>query len=412
MISRRRGLARSGQHRFAARGASAVALALQCVAAHGAQGPDLGRVASLEELRLDAPPSSGTLTASDPVASERHYDDWRLHLEAGQTVQIDLGSNAFDTLLELWRPGESQPVADNDDASYGILDSRLTYAVAETDDYVVRAQHLYAASGYGAYNLSARLLTGTTEVHDLSPNSSVMGTLTSDSPVSADLGRVGRGLRYDEYLFQGREGDRVRIDMTSSALDPRLQLLDSDRTLMQSDNNGGDGLNSRIVAALPHSGPFRVRAAASSEQSGRYTLLLRIEHAITPESIPQLRLNQLVSDGHLGGPQSEVRLRSGERARIDYFYNLYWVQVQRGETVTVTMRATGFEPVLDAGAMSLLGFAAAETDDDNSNGQDAQLVLTPQDSGRIYLRARSAGSNGGRFTLAVVPGRPAAAPQN
>jgi hypothetical protein len=380
--------------------ASAALTIISSSPAFGAQGPDPARVAALGELRIDAEPTRSTLTNRDPAIEGRHYDDWRLHLMRGDTVQIDMESSAFDSYLELWKPGTAAALADNDDIRYGVLDSRLIFSAPEEADYVVRAQHLY--TGTGAYALSVRRVASTARTLALAPDRPITGTLDRDSAVVADPARVGSGLRYDEYVFQAAAGDRVRIDMTSGSLDPRLHLLTENGTVIETDNNGGDGFNSRIVAVLPPpGGSFRVRAAAPTEQTGGYELQLRLARA-TPPEIPELRANGPAIDADLGGPTAAVRLRPGERARVDYFYHLYTLQVRAGETVTVTMHPTGFTAVLEAGTMSRLGFAVAETDDDNERGEDAQLVLTPPAGGRIHIRARGAGSNTGPYTLRVT----------
>jgi hypothetical protein len=89
-----------------------------------------------------------------------------------------------------------------------------------------------------------------------------------------------------------------------------------------------------------------------------------------------------------------------------YFYRLYTLPMKAGETVTIDLKAESFDPVLDAGVLSPLGFALARTNDD-SEGTNSRLVLTPTESGTIYLRARSLNAESlGEYTLIVTEGAP------
>ena len=59
---------------------------------------------------------------------ERHYDEHRLRLEAGHRYRISAGSDDFDTMIQLFQPGENAPVAENDDFNPETnLNSRLSY---------------------------------------------------------------------------------------------------------------------------------------------------------------------------------------------------------------------------------------------------------------------------------------------
>lgn len=78
----------------------------------------------------------GELTADDPLFSSdsTYLQRWILPLDAGQTVTIDLISEAFDAYLLLTH-GRSDRLAENDDGG-GDCDSRIVYTAV--DDHPVR----------------------------------------------------------------------------------------------------------------------------------------------------------------------------------------------------------------------------------------------------------------------------------
>lgn len=109
------------------------------------------------------------------------------------------------------------------------------------------------------------------------------GTTVSGSLATGDGQLAADGSFFDTYTFEGQEGQRVRLLMTSSRLDSYLILLAPDgRSLIQDDDSGGN-LNAQIVYTLPSTGRYTVYANAySSVQSGEYRLELQLADATTP----------------------------------------------------------------------------------------------------------------------------------
>jgi hypothetical protein len=74
----------------------------------------------------------------------------------------------------------------------------------------------------------------------------------------------------------------------------------------------------------------------------------------------------------------------------------------------VTVESEAFDTVLEAGGDTVLGFAAAQSNDDYGDGLNSRLVLRPERSGTVILRVRALGQSTGAFTIRAEPG--AAAP--
>ena len=71
------------------------------------------------------------------LRTENTYaQQWRLAGHAGQTVTVDLSSDAFDAYLFLLGPG-FETTAPQDDDSGGRCNARLTVRLPKTGDYVI-----------------------------------------------------------------------------------------------------------------------------------------------------------------------------------------------------------------------------------------------------------------------------------
>lgn len=341
-----------------------------------------------------------SIGSEDPVVNDRHYEDYRLSLGAGDVIQVSMESTEFDGYLELFGAGSQAPLAENDDRAPGSVNPRLVFVAPAAGDYVIRAQDFF--EGSGGYTLMVRRGPATRNSMRLVAGRQARGTIGETSSLRVD--DAGRPLRYDAYTFEGAAGDRIRLDMSSSNFDSRLELIGTDGTLIDANNDGGRLYDARIVAELPRAGEYTVRALAPADQSGGYSLmLLSVSDAATPNPRP---LERGVTVAHeLSRERSGVLLREGQRGRIDFFYDLYSLEVIGGETFTVVMAADGFNPVLEAGVWTeTLGFAAALADDDNQRDEPARLVVRPRQPGLIHLRVRALGSNTGAYRLRVVEG--------
>jgi hypothetical protein len=101
--------------------------------------------------------------------------------------------------------------------------------------------------------------------------------------------------------------------------------------------------------------------------------------------------------------RSNVNPKPDGSGEADFFYQLFRMQVIKDQPVTVTLSATGFEPVLEAGERETLGFVGsmlARTGRDRS----ARLVLQPFRTGVVFIRVRSSGLALGSWRLEVQPG--------
>jgi hypothetical protein len=232
----------------------------------------------------------------------------------------------------------------------------------------------------------------------------VAGKFNDQSPVD-DNDRP-----YALYGFEGRKGERVRIDMVGTDIDPALDVTleggTSDAAFTASNDDGGDGLNARVFTILPRSGRYRIKARNINEASGTYALRLQVYPPAGPPGPPRPLRREAPTLGRLSFDEPDTQMGLDEAGAPTFFYRLYTLPMRAGETLTIHLKAESFDPVLDAGVMSPLGFAVAQSNDD-TDGTNSRLVLTPTAAGTITLRARSLNADKmGDYTLTVTEGAP------
>ncbi len=300
---------------------------------------------------------------------------YTLTLSNDLTVAIDLRSEAFDAFLEVFETDTplgadfSTLVASDDDGGFG-FDSRIVRALT-AGTYLVGVS---AFSGAGDYVLE--VAEEVIEVDAIALGESRSGTLESSSDTHY-------------FTLDLPEGAAIAIDAISDEMDPFLDLFDTDNPLeanfftqLSADDDGGEGLNSRIEVALPP-GIYLVGVSPIGS-GGAYTLSVS-EFDIEVASIS-------VGESVTGS------LSSSEE--VLYFA----LRVETAAAVTIDMTSDEFDTFLqvfdadnpaDAGFFNLLA-----EDDDGGEGLNSRTAL-PLAPG-TYLIAAQAFGGAGAFSLSVT----------
>lgn len=210
----------------------------------------------------------GRLTGAEAsIEHGRPVQAWSLHGVAGETVTIRLESDDYDSYLYFWGPGLAETLTD-DDGGAG-LDSQLTVTFAETGTYWVGAAALSSGST-GAYTLTLTepvdLATLPTGERLLWTNTDAFGVLTESDPIA-------EGRPVQAWALEGRAGQRVTIDLMSDDFDSYLQVIGPG--LHQTNDDGGEGLHSRLEITFPQDGTYRVVASSLGGDPGSYSLRVR-----------------------------------------------------------------------------------------------------------------------------------------
>lgn len=322
----------------------------------------------------------GALTARDPETSGgQAYDAYSFRARAGDRFQIDLSADAFDPVVRVgrMRAGEFNELAMNDDTAETGLNSRLIFTAEDGGDYIIRATPL-SAGGEGAYTLALA------RAPELAPAQPIEIGGTIEGALSEGDGKGASGATADAYRFSGREGQRIRIDMSSDEFDTYVELFDAQHASLAEDDDGGpEGTNSRLTFTLPRTGDYFIEARAFTEATGGYVLSLS---EVEPEKAPDV----LPFGSPIEGEISEADSTDSEDRAFDAFA----FSGVAGQRVQAIMRSGDFDTYLQIGRAGTEFEALASDDDGLGEGTDSRLSFTLPEDGDYVLRASPLGADG------------------
>lgn len=246
-------------------------------AAQTVQTPQID--ANAQTITLNGQPISGSLSERSSIlpADDSYFNAYSFDGQAGQQVLIEMSSGDFDAYLILIGP-EGESIGQDDDSGGG-TNSRLIATLPASGRYTILA-NTYSAGETGDYSLRAATTSArTTQTPGTTRPTPQEGVILREQGVLGENSQVLQqdGSLYDEYQFQGRQGQRVTISMESSEFDTYLLLVDPNGQLVDQNDDGSEGsTNSQLVVTLPANGIYTVIANAyDSAGRGRYTLTVR-----------------------------------------------------------------------------------------------------------------------------------------
>lgn len=218
----------------------------------------------------------GALQQGDPRNDRSLTDVYTIEAEAGQALRLALSSSDFDPLVRV--EGPDGFVAENDDdPAGGTLNAVLDTRLPATGTYRVVVGS-YAADGMGAYRLQSGTGTGQASTGGAQVAAAAAGNLALGQELNASLAQgdetISSGEFTDFYNFEGRRGQRLVFDMTSSEFDTYLSLqYPSGGQEDNDDRAGGETTDSRLVVTLPEDGTYRLMATSYQPgESGAYRI--------------------------------------------------------------------------------------------------------------------------------------------
>ena len=231
----------------------------------------------------------------------------------------------------------------------------------------------------------------------------VRGALAASDPTAED------GSYYDLFSYTGRRGERLSVNLTSSAFDAFVslgQMQGGEFKALQSDDDGAGGTDARLEVTLPSDGTFVIRANSLSEgETGAYTLALARGAAPRPNPAVQtgsIRVGQTVR-GTLAA--TDPRLEGD-----DTYYDLHRFTGRAGQRVEISMASTAFDSYLAFGRMEAGELNVLRSDDDGGGWSDARIRATRPANGDYVILSNSLnkGETGAyTVTLRELPPLPA-----
>ena len=337
--------------------------------------------------------------ANDPVRNH----PGKIHvvkLPAGKSVQIDMKSTDLDAYLRIEDSNGKQLAQDDD--SGGNLDARIKFMVPKEDTYKIYATTF--GGGTGNYTLTVKELGGAGKAN-------LAKAIKLDTPTAAKATELAAALDENDakdekqqnspakqYEVEFSENTLYQIDLMSGDFDAFLRILDKTGTEIAFDDDGGEGLNSRILFVPPSKGSYRVVATALGGGAGNYNLTIA-HKAKTTKADPKA-VHELGKDGLAIGAQLTVQ-DAKDTVQANSPCHIHQVKLSSKKTYVVDMISSSMDSFLRIEDGNNNEIAS---DDDSGGHLNARITLQPTADGtyRIIttcLDGRLAGQSGGYVLL-------------
>ncbi len=327
--------------------------------------------------------SSAATVAANSISAVGNIDlqadaDWyRVTLTGGVQYQFDLIGSAYDgaavglTLADPYlflRNSAGVALTWDNDSGLG-ANSRIVYTPSTSGTYFLDAQES-GNDAIGTYRVTV----------NQTPTS---GALTLGVAQSGAVDFLGDVDRYSVSLIAGVT--YIFSIVGSSLLDPYLELQDINGSTLNSDDDGGSGMNSQLLFTPLTTGTYYLAARESGNDAiGNYSIAARV-----------LATTSLHTNGDVAGGAISV---SGET-------DWYSVNLVAGVTYQFSMKgsATGDGSLSDPLLTLYDQGSAWITSDDGGIGKNSLISFTPSYSGNYLLSAQGFGTSTGTYELFTVP---------
>jgi len=369
-------LPRDGTYRIVATGFAESARGHYTLSVGGWEAPEAAAPGASRTLAVGET-KDGILEPGDEVAGDGPYQDrWTFDARAGQRLRIDLMSSDFDSYLVLLGPDGAQ-LATDDDGGEG-QSASIGFRAAAAGRYTALATTYGENVKIGAYRI--RLTEETGSFSDPGVGAALASGETKEGRLEAGDLTGRRGLE-DRWTFTARAGQMARVDVVSTQFDSYATLLFNGMPV-DSNDDGGEGNNARLMTILPGAGTYTVAVSAfgSSSSGGRYTITLQLTDAPAGAG----RVERITAGQHVAG-----RLEPGDRPHTGGGYeDLFEFDGQPGQDVMIELRSSDFDAYLEL--RDEAGALIAENDDGGA-GTDALITAHLPRAGRYRIVARAFG---------------------
>ncbi|MEO1681300.1 MAG: S8 family serine peptidase [Pseudomonadota bacterium] len=314
--------------------------------------------------------------------------DWfAVRLNAGNTYEFAVegvdggGGTLADPFAGLY-DGAGNLLASNDDSD--TRDAVIAFTPDQGGRYFVAASSF--GDGTGTYTVSAALTQGSVD-DDLPADDSTSSVVVVDGADAT--GTIEAPGDRDWHRVNLTGGTIYTITLSGDGLaDPFMEIYDVDGNLLGSDDNGGDGTDSRVV--IEAKGDVTVFVSASSatnDGTGAYTIraetVERDASDIPDDQSTQARAN-------IGEVFESELSPAGDRDWIG-------VQLNGGAVYNISLQGGGNNPLGDPLLRLFDGNGnLITTDDDSGDGLNAQITsFSPTARGTFFIEAAAFGDGSG-----------------
>jgi hypothetical protein len=219
-------------------------------------------------------PVQGSLTDQDAEyedqGAEGFYDLYRFQGTAGQRLRLRMNMGDYYPSLEVgtMQDGRFVPVENAMPGDQGLL----TVTLPAAGEYFIRAGAFGEVSGDYTLSAEERPAPAPPRTTPIRQGGSTTGELVEGDAELED------GRFYDAYVYTGRAGERLRIDLRSEDFDSYViigRMVDGNFTEVASNDDAedGEGLDSALEVELPEDGQYMIQATTfSAGGTGTYQL--------------------------------------------------------------------------------------------------------------------------------------------
>ena len=357
--------------------------------------------------------TTGRVAVGGSVTGEIHvfndHDWFAVELDAGSTYRIDLegswtgGGTMRNPHLGSVRDADGVRILYTRDDDGGVgWNSRVRFTATDAGTYYLVAGNSYVYTGGGEYDSKGTYtLSVTAVVDDFEAGTGTSGAVAVGGSVTSD---IEFGDDRDWFAVELDAGRIYRIDLEDSETgdgtlsNPYLRgIYDADGNFIGSttDDNGGEGANSRVYFTADDAGTYYVAAGSYGETVGTYTL----------------SVTEVVDDFEAGtGTSGAVEVGGSATGEIEIFSDRDWfaVDLEKGTTYLIDLRGseTGDGTVDDPYLRGVYGadgnFIAGTKDNNGGVGWNSRVTFTAEEDATYYVAAGSYQDTEGTYTLSVT----------
>lgn len=213
-----------------------------------------------------ARPTGGITEQSPRNSNGMRYADRTIRFEQGRRYRISVIASGFDPMVQILRPGETTPLAEDDDSGPG-LNARTIFVPPASGEYVVRTLS-FLPEGRGTYRLISEeaVPIPPPEATEPPPDRAADRTVwTTYTGALATADPTLDGVHFDDYLVRLNAGEELFLRLDATAFDPIVQvLLPSQREseFLATDDDSGGNRNAFLLFTAPRTGDYVVRVTA------------------------------------------------------------------------------------------------------------------------------------------------------
>ncbi|MEM1239622.1 MAG: trypsin-like peptidase domain-containing protein [Cyanobacteria bacterium P01_H01_bin.26] len=196
---------------------------------------------------------------SNLLPDNSYFNAYTFEGRAGQRISIAMNSDQLDSYLLLYGPNQED--LGRDDDSGGGRNARLDITLTTGGTYLVLANS-YGATEQGQYELRISSLGETAYI------------LSESGVLNGRDQRLADNSLYEEYLFNGQQGQAVTITLNSQDFDAYLLLIDDQgNKIAENDDYAQNSTDAAMQIALPYTGQYRVIVNAYDQtEQGNYQI--------------------------------------------------------------------------------------------------------------------------------------------